>query len=55
MSHEVESMFSVREVPWHYEMTKDVTKIIQSAPNSEEGQGKRWKDGKIERWKDYRA
>lgn len=36
MSHEVESMFSVREVPWHYEMTKDVTKIIQSAPNSEE-------------------
>ena len=29
MSHAVESMFSVREVPWHYEMTKDKTKIIQ--------------------------
>lgn len=36
MSHEVESMFSVREKPWHYEMTKDVTKIIQAAPNSQE-------------------
>lgn len=36
MAHEVESMFSVREVPWHYEMTKDVTKIIQAAPNSQE-------------------
>lgn len=23
MSHEVETMFSVREKPWHYEMTKD--------------------------------
>ena len=34
MSHEVESMFSVREKPWHYEMTKEVTKIIQEAPNS---------------------
>lgn len=36
MAHNVESMFSVREVPWHYEMTKDVTKIIQEAPNSRE-------------------
>ena len=34
MSHEVESMFSVREKPWHYEMTKDVTKLIQEAPTS---------------------
>lgn len=30
----VESMFSVREKPWHYELTKDVTKIIQTAPTS---------------------
>lgn len=36
MAHNVESMFSVREVPWHYAMTKDVTKIIQEAPNSQE-------------------
>lgn len=36
MAHEVESMFSVREKPWHYEMTEDVTKIIQAAPNSQE-------------------
>lgn len=36
MAHEVETMFSVREKPWHYEMTKDVTKIIQEAPTSEE-------------------
>ena len=36
MSHAVESMFSVREVPWHYEMTKDKTKIIQEALTSEE-------------------
>lgn len=36
MAHAVESMFSVREKPWHYEMTKDVTKIIQEAPTSEE-------------------
>lgn len=36
MSHEVETMFSVREKPWHYEMTKDVTRIIQEAPTSEE-------------------
>lgn len=34
MAHEVESMMSVREKPWHYELTKDVTKIIQEAPNS---------------------
>ena len=34
MAHAVESMFSVREKPWHYEMTKDVTKIIQEAPTS---------------------
>lgn len=36
MSHEVETMFSVREKPWHYEMTKDVTKIIQEAPTSKD-------------------
>ena len=34
--HEVEQMFSVREKPWHYEMTKDVTKLIQEAPTSAE-------------------
>ena len=34
MAHEVETMMSVRLKPWHYEMTKDVTKIIQIAPNS---------------------
>lgn len=34
MSHEIESMMSVREKPWHYSYTKDVTKIIQEAPNS---------------------
>lgn len=32
--HCVESMFSVREKPWHYELTKDATKIIQTAPTS---------------------
>lgn len=37
MAHEVESMFSAnRVVPWHYSYTKDVTKIIQEAPNSYE-------------------
>ena len=36
MSHEVESMFSVREKPWHYEMTKDVTRLIQEAPTSKD-------------------
>lgn len=34
MAHEIETMFSVREKPWHYEMTKDVTKLIQEAPTS---------------------
>lgn len=36
MSHNIETMFSVREKPWHYEMTKDVTKLIQEAPTSAE-------------------
>lgn len=36
MAHNVETMFSVREKPWHYEETKDVTRLIQEAPNSEE-------------------
>lgn len=36
MAHMVESMFSVREKPWHYAQTADVTKIIQEAPNSQE-------------------
>jgi phage/plasmid-like protein (TIGR03299 family) len=36
MAHNVETMFSVREKPWHYEETKDVTKLIQEAPTSEE-------------------
>ena len=34
--HNVETMFSVREKPWHYEYTKNVTKIIQEAPTSAE-------------------
>lgn len=35
MAHQVESMFSANRIkPWHYELTKDVTKIIQEAPNS---------------------
>lgn len=34
MAHMVETMFSVREKPWHYELTKDVTKLIQEAPTS---------------------
>lgn len=34
MSACIETMFSVREKPWHYEMTKEVTKIIQEAPTS---------------------
>ena len=34
MSAEIESMFSVREKPWHYEMTKGRTSIIQQAPVS---------------------
>lgn len=37
MSHDVESMFSAgRVVPWHYELTKDVTKLIQEAPTSKD-------------------
>lgn len=37
MAHEIEAMFSAnRVVPWHYEMTKEVTKLIQEAPTSEE-------------------
>ncbi len=31
-----DSMFSVRQKPWHYELTKDRCKIIQEAPNSKE-------------------
>ena len=34
MAHLVETMFSVREKPWHYELTKEVTKLIQEAPTS---------------------
>lgn len=36
MAHEIETMFSVREKPWHYEYTKDKTKIIQEAPTAKE-------------------
>lgn len=41
MPHEVESMFAAthnneRFVPWHYELTKDRTKLIQEAVNSKE-------------------
>ena len=35
MSHAIETMFSAhRVVPWHYELTKDATKLIQEAPTS---------------------
>ncbi len=34
MSHEIETMFSVREKPWHWAETKEVTKLIQEAPTS---------------------
>mgnify|MGYP002763138897 CR=1 FL=1 len=34
MIMETDQMFSVREKPWHYELTKEHTKIIQEAPNS---------------------
>lgn len=36
MIMETDQMFSVREKPWHYELTKEHTKIIQEAPNSRE-------------------
>lgn len=36
MIMETDQMFSVREKPWHYEMTKDHVKLIQEAPNSKE-------------------
>ena len=36
MAANIETMFSVREKPWHYEMTKDKTKILQEAPTSAE-------------------
>lgn len=34
MSHNIETMFSVREKPWHFAETKEVTKLIQEAPTS---------------------
>ena len=34
MSHNIETMFSVREKPWHFSETKEVTKLIQEAPTS---------------------
>ena len=37
MSANVESMFSANRIkPWHYELYKDCTKLIQEAPNSHE-------------------
>lgn len=36
MSANFESGMFVREKPWHYEMTKDTSKILQEAPTSEE-------------------
>ena len=36
MSHNVESMFFVREKPWHFAETKEVSKMVQEAPNSRE-------------------
>lgn len=34
MAHQVEKMFSVRELPWHYGQTKDKTEILQEAPDN---------------------
>ena len=36
MAHQIEKMFSVREKPWHYSETKELTKLIQEAPTSKE-------------------
>ena len=36
MIMETDQMFSVREKPWHYELTKDHVKLIQEAPTSKE-------------------
>lgn len=36
MAHNVETMFSVREKPWHYAETSEVTKLIQEAPTSKD-------------------
>lgn len=37
MAHNIETMFSAGRVkPWHYEETKEVTKLIQEAPTSKE-------------------
>lgn len=36
MSHNIESMFFVREKPWHFAETKEVSKMVQEAPNSAE-------------------
>lgn len=34
MSHQVEKMFSVREMPWHYSQTGDKTTIVQEYPDN---------------------
>ena len=36
MAHNIETMFSVREKPWHYAETSEVTKLIQEAPTSKD-------------------
>ena len=37
MAHNIETMFSAnRVVPWHYEETKDFTRLIQEAPTSKD-------------------
>ena len=36
MAAHVESMFSVREKPWHYTQNPEVTKLIQEAPTSKD-------------------
>lgn len=36
MAANVESMFSVREKPWHYTQNPEVTKLIQEAPTSKD-------------------
>lgn len=34
MAHMIDSMMFVREKPWHYEATKEVSRLVQEAPTS---------------------
>lgn len=48
MSANIETMFSVREKPWHFAETKEVTKLIQEAPTSAEALRLAGLDWKVE-------